>query len=295
MDSNREPQGMGRNGHQRYAPHPPYPPPNHPLKKTEPFLPSERITREHDALGSALTRPPPPGGPHRHPHPPSPMIASAFSALASLFTTSDEQAMWRVATQDDGHAFAQLVARWETPIRRLGERMTGDPHRAEDIAQETFARIFAHRKDFQPANRFSTWLWRIALNLCHDDLRRRHRRGEIMLDDEFAEPGPDLHVLVTDEPSPDDALATSERHSIVRSALQTLPESYRAVVILKHYEGLKFREIAEVLEIPEGTVKSRLAEALLQLERRLAPALPELPHRRHTPSRRTNRPEAFVL
>ena len=223
------------------------------------------------------------------------MICSAFNALAALFTTTDEQAMWRVAMQDDGHAFAQLVARWEEPMRRLGERMTGDPHRAEDIAQEAFARVYARRKDYQPSSKFSTWLWRITLNLCHDDLRRRVRKGEVAFDDDFSEPGPDLQIFASEEPSPDTALANQERHALVRSALQGLPESYRAVVVLKHYEGLKFREIADVLDIPEGTVKSRMAEAMNLLERRLAPAFTEPQPRRRLETRRPSTSESFVL
>ncbi len=110
------------------------------------------------------------------------MRTAPFASLRSLFAISDEQAMWRVQTQDDERAFAQLVRRWEGPIQRLGARMTGDVHRGEDLAQETFARVFAKRKDYQPSGKFSTWLWRIALNFCYDELRRRQRREESSLD-----------------------------------------------------------------------------------------------------------------
>src|SRR6059036_2714061 len=91
--------------------------------------------------------------------------------LSSLFSMTDEQAMWRVQTQDDHRAFVHLLERWEEPIGRLCARMTGDLHRGEDLKQETFARVFEKRKSFQPNARFSTWLWRIALNLCYDELR----------------------------------------------------------------------------------------------------------------------------
>lgn len=223
------------------------------------------------------------------------MILSAFSALASLFTITDEQAMWRVAMQDDAQAFAQLVARWGDPIRRLGERMTGDSHRAEDIAQEAFARVFAHRKDYQPAAKFSTWLWRIALNLCHDDLRRRGRRGEVSLDDEISIPAPTRQEWVAEIPAPDVALARDERHALVRGALQELDEPIRAVVVLKHYEQLKFREIAEILDIPEGTAKSRMSEGLSQLARRLTPVLSDSPARSPRPAPRSSPSEILVL
>src|SRR4051812_24608296 len=89
---------------------------------------------------------------------------------------ADEQAMRRIAATGDPAAFTGVVARWEAPIRRLCIRMTGDEHRGEDLAQETFARVFAHRQWFDPQRRFSTWLWRIALNLCYEESRRSKLR-----------------------------------------------------------------------------------------------------------------------
>lgn len=110
------------------------------------------------------------------------MRPAVLDSLRSLFVITDEQAMWRVQTQDDERAFAQLVHRWEGPIQRLCTRMTGDLQHGEDLAQETFARVFAKRKDYQANGKFGTWLWRIALNLCYDELRRRQRREETRLD-----------------------------------------------------------------------------------------------------------------
>ena len=189
--------------------------------------------------------------------------------ITSLFAASDEQMMWRVKMHDDPQAFARLVARWEKPIQRLCARMTGDPHRAEDLTQTAFARVFARRANWEPSGKFSTFLWRIALNLCYDDLRQTQRRGECSLDgfDEESSPG-DEH-FVADEPSPHAQADARERGELVRAALLGLSPLYREIVVLRHYEALKFHEIAEVLEIPEGTVKSRMAEALTQLSRLL--------------------------
>ena len=190
-------------------------------------------------------------------------MARMFSQLVPrLFAPSDEQLLWRVQQQDDAAAFGELTIRWDAPIRRLCERMTGDPHQAEDLAQEVFARTFLRRMEFKPEGKFSTFLWRVALNLCYDELRRRKHRAEFSLDaladdDSFSLPG--------DDPSPAARLEEQERGDAIRAALQRLSENYRAVVVLRHYEGLKFREIAEVLDIPEGTVKSRMTEALDQL------------------------------
>ena len=182
------------------------------------------------------------------------------------FSLSDEQAMWRVQMHDDHAAFARLVERWETPIQRLCARMTGDLHRAEDLAQEAFTRVFARRRDFEPSGRFSTWLWRIAINLCHDENRRRLRRPELSLDEPLDGSGDaGSHNVASDALSPAEVVEKLEQAEIVRRALLRLPETQRTVVILRHYEGLKFIEIAEVLGIPEGTVKSRMFEALDRL------------------------------
>jgi RNA polymerase sigma-70 factor (ECF subfamily) len=196
-------------------------------------------------------------------------------SLFRVFAISDEQAMWRVQTQDDPHAFAELVARWEQPIQRLCTRMLGDEHRAEDMAQEAFARLFAKRKEYQANGRLSTFLWRIALNLCYDELRRLKRRQEAPLDAVDGEALAALETFVATEPSPDAALEKEERGRFVREALLQIAEPYRAVIVLRHYENLKFREIAAVLDIPEGTVKSRMAEALTQLQRLLRRVMDE--------------------
>jgi RNA polymerase sigma-70 factor (ECF subfamily) len=180
---------------------------------------------------------------------------------------SDEQAMWRVQTNDDAEAFGMLVGRWQTPIRNLCTRMLGDRHRGEDLAQETFARVFSRRKEYVPAGKFSAFLWRVALNLCYDELRKRHRRRETTMEGGFD--GDETRMDSVDEIAPDVSLVRDETADRVRAALVQIPETYRSVLVLRHYEDLKFREIGEVLGIPEGTVKSRMAEGLTRLARLL--------------------------
>lgn len=218
------------------------------------------------------------------------MAGSFFKSLPSLFSISDEQAMWRVKMEDDPQAFAQLVRRWEKPIQSLCARMTGDVHRGEDLAQETFSRIFSRRKEYETSGRFSTFLWRVALNICYDELRKIKRRREFVLGDQM-EPDGDEEMAV-ESPSPDVSLVEQERAAVVRNALVRLDETYRSVVVLRHYEGLKFREIGEVLEIPEGTVKSRMAEALSQLNKILSHTLNE----EETSCKKSNQPrESLVI
>jgi len=185
--------------------------------------------------------------------------------LSSLFAVSDEQMMGRVRAHDDAEAFGKLVSKWQGTVQRLCVRMLGDVHRGEDLAQEAFVRLYAKRRQYEPSARFSTYLWRVALNLCYDELRRMKRRPETSLDVETADGEEGFSFLdahAADDLPPNDAMESREQAEIVRVALQKLPEHYRSVVVLRHFENLKFREIAEVLDIPEGTVKSRMAEGL---------------------------------
>ena len=198
-------------------------------------------------------------------------MARVANILTKLFSASDEQLMWRVKLQDDEDAFGDLMARWERPIQDLCTRMTGDTHRAEDMAQIAFSRVFARRAEWQPTAKFSTFLWRIALNLCHDELRSRTRRGEYSLENFLGEDDHEPSFLAVEQPGPDAIAEQSERGEIVRNALMKLAPHYREVVALRHYEQLKFCEIADVLKIPEGTVKSRMSEALSQLSKLLEP------------------------
>ncbi len=203
------------------------------------------------------------------------MRAGRFVPLRALFAPSDEQLMWRVQMSGDPGAFGELVRRWEAPLQRLCTRLTGDSHRAEDLVQEIFARIFTQRHRYRPDARFSTWLWRVALNHTSSALRQLHlHREQLAPPPDPDSPGP--HPLADPPdaaPAPDEAALRRETGEAVRRAVSELPETHRAILVLRHYEGLKFREIAEVLDLPEGTVKTRMTEALHLLARRLARAL----------------------
>jgi RNA polymerase sigma-70 factor (ECF subfamily) len=217
-----------------------------------------------------------------------------MNLLKNILTPTDEQIMWRVRSNDDPEAFAQLVNKWQGSIQRLCVRMLGDSHRGEDLTQEAFTRLYAKRQNYQPDARFSTYLWRVALNLCYDELRRLKRRPETSLDIEQTDSDESFSILdahAAVQTTPGSEMENREQAEIVREALQKLPEHYRAVVVLRHYEDLKFREIADVLDIPEGTVKSRMAEGLQQLSQILTRAF-----RADSPPRPRSRPtESLVL
>jgi RNA polymerase sigma-70 factor (ECF subfamily) len=197
------------------------------------------------------------------------------STISMLYARTDEEAMCRVKMHDDDAEFARLMKRWEGPIRRLCTRMVGDTHRGEDLMQDTFLRLYEKRKSYEPTGKFSTFLWRIALNLCYDELRRQQRRREFFQDPQpgGGEGEENLSEEASERPGPDLRTAQLEEGELVRQALLQLPEIYRTVLILRHYEDLKLARIAEILEIPEGTVNSRMAEALSRLSRLLEPKL----------------------
>ena len=171
---------------------------------------------------------------------------------------SDEALMCAVCQQDDAGAFGQLNARWHHPIHRLCYRMVGTWQDAEDLTQDVFTKLYLHRRNYRPESRFSSYLWRIAINQCNDFLRARKSRKTNTCDsvnDSQAKEGSELEKMVE-----------GESHERVKRAIGEMPEMYRTVLVLKHYEQLKIKEIANVLEIPTGTVASRLAKALDQLK-----------------------------
>jgi len=149
-----------------------------------------------------------------------------MNLLKNIIAPSDEQIMWRVRSNDDPEAFAQLVNKWQGSIQRLCVRMLGDSHRGEDLAQEAFARLYAKRADYQPAARFSTYLWRVALNLCYDELRRLKRRPETSLDIDQSDSDETFSILdahAANETTPESEIQNRERAEIVREAPSPSP------------------------------------------------------------------------
>ncbi|MGQ9897085.1 MAG: RNA polymerase sigma factor, partial [Acidobacteriota bacterium] len=169
------------------------------------------------------------------------------------------------ALEGEHRAFEVLVRRWERPIFSLAYRLSGSDEDARDVCQETFLSAFRHLKSFRGEAKFSSWLYRIALNAWHS--RQRRSPVENLSLEEQAEtfgfdPADTSHTL-------DEQLLEDERAQLVRRALAALPAEMRQVVVMKEYEGLKFHEIAEVLGIPVSTVKTRLYTGLTLLRRRL--------------------------
>lgn len=166
----------------------------------------------------------------------------------------DEQLLIRQVQNGDSAAFNQLVEKWHTRIYRFAYRFFADEDEASEITQKTFIKIYQNVASLDDPGKFSPWIYRIANNLCLDELKRAGRRKSTSLESWLEQTG----GAESDTIAPDDRLQKKELGAIIQKALLTLPDEQRTVIILKEYEGLKFREIAEILEEPESTVKSRL-------------------------------------
>ncbi|MGH9847243.1 MAG: RNA polymerase sigma factor [Blastocatellia bacterium] len=165
-------------------------------------------------------------------------------------------------------AFGLLVRRWERPIYGLSLRMLGRDEDARDVCQETFLAAFRNLRKFRGDAKFSSWLYRIALNACHTRLRKNGGVLEQSIDQEDAD-GRKFELADETAEFAADRLHRDQLAAMVRKALQALPPEMRQVIIMKEYEELTFAEIAEVLEIPVSTVKSRLYTGLQQMRARL--------------------------
>ncbi|HET6528413.1 MAG TPA: sigma-70 family RNA polymerase sigma factor [Balneolaceae bacterium] len=160
----------------------------------------------------------------------------------------------------DIKAFNLLVERWQNRIHRFAYRYFAGHDEAMEITQKTFIKVYKKLDTLDDAEKFRTWLYRIANNLCLDETKRAGRRRSVSM-----EALKDHPVEKIPAANPDQLVQKKELGSILQLALKQLPPEQRIVVIMKEYEELKFREIAEILEEPENTVKSRLYYGLRTL------------------------------
>jgi RNA polymerase sigma-70 factor (ECF subfamily) len=181
-------------------------------------------------------------------------------------TVTDEELVAR-SVDGDAESFNQLIRRWERPIYALAYRVLGREEDARDVCQDTFLRAFRALGGFKGQAKFSSWLYRIALNLCRDWMRRQRRAPTVQMPEdvdvaEFAAahgPTESIEALV----------ARRELGRAVAVAMATLPEEQRTAIVLKEYHGLTFQEIADLQGCPLSTVKTRLYQGLSVVRRQL--------------------------
>lgn len=171
------------------------------------------------------------------------------------------------AVAGDRDSFDQLILRWERPIYALAYRTLGRDEDARDVCQETFLRAFRALPGFKGQAKFSSWLYRITLNLCRDWMRRQRRTPVVL-----APEGVDIVELAAEQgpvESIEDLVARNQLSETVAAAMRLLPEEQRTAIILKEYHGLTFQEIADLQGCPLSTVKTRLYQGLSVLRRDL--------------------------
>ena len=182
-------------------------------------------------------------------------------------TGTDEELVAR-SNGGDPDSFNELIRRWERPIYALAYRQIGREEDARDVCQETFLRAYRALKGFRGQSKFSSWLYRIAINLCRDWMRRERRAPVI-------QPPEDVDLMdlaAAREPfeSIEDRIARNDLSRAVERAMAVLSEEQRAAIVLKEYHGLTFQEIADLVGCPLSTVKTRLYQGLTVLRRELA-------------------------
>lgn len=189
------------------------------------------------------------------------------TSMMSEAQDSDEALMVRYRDQDDMGAFESLVERYERPLFNYLFRYLRNAQLAEEAFQGTFSRVHEKRDLYTEDRKFRPWLYSIATNQAVDELRREGRHQAASLEQRRtqsdAETGSTLlDLLQSGAPSPFEQLEAEERREWTRRAIDNLPEHLRTVVLLIYFQGLKYREAADALEIPVGTIKSRLNTAL---------------------------------
>jgi len=186
------------------------------------------------------------------------------SFTTARMTAIDEAALVHRAKDGERNAFSELVCIHAQGVRNVIYRMCGDAQVAEDAAQETFIQAWLHLSSYRPQTSLRNWLYRIAVNAALDMLRKEKRILPNALED----------LQLRDPlPGPETVFSQGERTALVQKAVLSLPDASRAVLVLREYEGMSYHEIADALDIPVGTVMSRLNYARKLLKDKLAPKL----------------------
>ncbi|MED3688213.1 RNA polymerase sigma factor SigW [Peribacillus butanolivorans] len=169
----------------------------------------------------------------------------------------------------DHNAFGEIVELYKDKVFQICFRMLGNRQEAEDLAQEAFVRAFVNIRSFNIQMKFSTWLYRIATNLCIDRLRKK--KPDYYLEAEVSgTEGLNMYSqIASDMAKPEDEVESLELQETIQVEIMKLPEKYRSVIVLKYIEELSLKEISEILDLPVGTVKTRIHRGREALRKQL--------------------------
>lgn len=183
---------------------------------------------------------------------------------------TNEMALIRRVQRGDQTAFAELLEAYEKPVYNLCLRMTGNPEDAADMTQEAFLKVWRGAAQYQFESSFSTWLYRLTSNVCIDFLRSKKRRQTVSLTVEEEQDGTQELEIADSAPLPEEQVLHSETKREIAAAMEALEEDFRLILTLRLVENLSYEQIADVMELKVGTVKSRLARARMKLKNILA-------------------------
>jgi RNA polymerase sigma-70 factor, ECF subfamily len=198
--------------------------------------------------------------------------------IPAAVVPTDEDLLLAYRLTKDRSAFEELVGRYETELYSYLRNFLGDAQMAEDAFQTTFLQIHLKCDQFEAGRKVRPWLYTVATNQAIDSQRRNRRHRMVSLDRRRGAEGSDdedggtlMNLLDSEDLDPVEQFSLAEESQSVRDAIEQLPESLRRVVLLVYFQGLKYREAAEVLSVPVGTVKSRLHTAVAKLNESLTP------------------------
>ena len=198
------------------------------------------------------------------------MIVKALDTTEELAPVTDEELLSRYRESGRAEDFNALVHRYERELYRYLVRYLGNATLADDVFQNTFLQVHLKRGLYEDGRPVRPWIYAIATHQAVDALRKAGRHPALSLDQTVesadADPSPLVDLLVSDVPGPLADLQGAERRDWVQASIAKLPDALRQTLILAYYQDLKYREIAEILKIPVGTVKSRLHAALAKLQ-----------------------------
>jgi RNA polymerase sigma-70 factor (ECF subfamily) len=182
----------------------------------------------------------------------------------------EEARLIQQSRSGDLEAMSQLIDRYQKHVYNLAYRLCGNYDDASDIAQEAFLRVFHSLANFRGESNFSTWLYRIVTNVFLDERKKQRVRSHNSLEEYLELEDSTVARQIEDpSPGPEEAMAAKERSDLIGAAVLSLPETQRVMIALYHFQERSYEEIAEIMEMPIGTVKSRLNRARLALRNKL--------------------------
>jgi RNA polymerase sigma-70 factor, ECF subfamily len=184
---------------------------------------------------------------------------SRVSDESSAAETADVSRLVRLTLRGDRTAFEQIIVRYESRIMTLAVRLLGRRDDAADVAQDVFLRAFKYLHRADPRRPLEPWLFRIAVNVCRDVMRRRQQRQATFVDDEAVEP-------IDQSSDPCAGLERKQQRLILQKALERLPEKERLAIVLRDIEGLSTADVAAILHSSETTVRSQVSRGRLRLK-----------------------------